>query len=275
MSPIEKDPPGRFREIIRYGEISDMYDVLNALARSLREGNPDMGTVEWYRAIDAYIPGKVPEDTSRMLLDVAGTSCDGQEAAQAKFVYLLLHMKTVLSASERFLGRTEIDEEEVIDVAALRARESMPNIAGNNDHRISILLNGQISRAVKQFVAKCTGSPYQIVNHEDFFTILKAVRGKLAGRPSGLSKQQICKWAETLSDSYGLGAKTLRRFLRAQQEMYFATETTMDEDDVVEEVFHAIRVLILFSRPKFGVHAKPPPLLFYSAKCRAMCNRPP
>jgi hypothetical protein len=28
MSPIEKDPPGRFKEIIRIGEIPDMYDVL-------------------------------------------------------------------------------------------------------------------------------------------------------------------------------------------------------------------------------------------------------
>ncbi len=239
MPHPEINPSEHLRQSIGTARVEDIYDALSSLAWGIRQGDPDMGTLAWYRAIGEQVPGKVSEDTFRMLFDV-GLGSDEKKAAQAKFVYLGLQIKTMLSASERFFGRSEVDENDVMEVATMRVLESMPVVAKKTEP-VSQSVYSQVARAVKLFVAESTGASYQIVDRKDFFAILKTVRGKLAQQPSGLSPFQIRKWAETLSASSGLGTKALRQFLRAQQEIYFGVTTTQDEDDVVDEVFHTIR----------------------------------
>lgn len=239
MPHTEKAPIERLRESVHNGKISDMYAVLDALATSIRERDPFISTVAWYRAIAEHIPGKIPEDIYRTLLDTGVGSRDKKSSAQAKFVYLMLNMKTVFAASERFLGRAEIDEDDVINVAVMSVLDSMPVLRTKKENLSSSVFR-EVEFAVLGYMVEVSGAPYRIVKHRDFFSILDTIRKTLNKYPYGMSYQQICIVAEKLDARFNIGQQSLMLFIRAQQQIYFGEDVVLCEDDMIDQTARTV-----------------------------------
>lgn len=108
------------------GTIQQISSDIDVIGISIREQNPDMPVLEWYKTMEEVLPGRIDLQKQEEAL---AASKDPQTSRDGKKVFLFFNLKTIFSALEDHWTNNPSLDEELLQAAVFCVYERIPNIS--------------------------------------------------------------------------------------------------------------------------------------------------
>lgn len=222
----------RFKQVT----VAEMSELLDEIIAEITETNTNMEFFDLCKELANILPGKLPNEVNQGVLQaVANIDVNTRKLGEKAIIYL--NLKTILTVVDGFANIEKENKEELLMVAILGVIENINRIKPY--FGISQQIHHAARRGIVRYIATRDKIPVGIVEHPDFPIILSSVNKALTER-GALSKEEVEKLANELSEKTGIHTRNLIRYIKNKKIIIgfndLRKKETLQEDNVVDTV---------------------------------------
>lgn len=226
--------------------VVEMARVLNTTFADIRGENPQASIVELYRLFADQLPYFISSKSQLETLQ-AIKSEDPQISKAGTQTFILLYMKSILSAAEPYLTGNPDQDDDLIQAGIANLLTNIPRIALNNSYAHSQYVHVRVlvRTGIVQETANQKNLPVSWVkNNLDAKLdtepgVAELIDASFIDHPYGLTKEQIRKAAKEISEKTGIPSGSILSVIQTRNFLLSDAEP-MNEEDLVDAAFRSI-----------------------------------
>lgn len=210
--------------------ISGLGENLDRFVWGIRQHDSEITTYRLFQELAEKIPYHIPEETSQKALQ-AITSTDPDTRRMGNTVALMLHARTILSATAHLLDKPPEDEAENDDIFHAAILSATEYLSGT---RTVVHLSQSIYQASRwgaaTYIASRFGLPVNLVDNPLFKPIKDEITSKLEDNNYRLSDPEIDELVNNLHEETKTPEEDLLRIVNSLR--FWGSRTRQDIDEV-------------------------------------------
>lgn len=226
--------------------VVEMARVLNTTIADIREANPQASAVELYRLFADQLPYFI-SSKSQLEAIRATKSEDPQISKAGNQTFILLNMKSILSAAEPYLTGNPDQDDDLIQAGIANLLTNIPRITLNHSYEPSqyVHISGLARTGIVQETANQKSLPVSLVKNSLDTELdtkpgaAELIDASFIDHPYGLTKEQIIKAAKEIGETTGMPAESILPVIQARNFLLNDAEP-MNEEDLVDTAFRSI-----------------------------------
>lgn len=208
--------------------------VLNTAFAEIQERHPHAGTVQLYRLFTEELPYFISSE-SQLVVSQAIENEDCDISGIGKRVFILLNMRTVLSAAEKYFTGNPDQDDDLMQAGIIHLltgiSKPMTDNQTNNTYQYVYSL---VKTGVAQEIASKENLPVDWVR--DFrISVVQLIDELFTDYPYGLTEERISKTAWDISEKTGIPAASIKTVINGKNYLVRnPSDETTDEEDLIE-----------------------------------------
>lgn len=216
--------------------IEGMERILSEAIANIQERNPNAGTVKLYRLLAEQLPSFTGHE-SQLEAVLAMTNDDPKISRAGASVFVLLNIKSILSAAEPYLKEKPEQEDDLIQAGITHLLTALPAFPLDNFDQIGAYIHRPIITGITQEIAAKENLPVGWIRDNSYIIITRLIEESFIDYPYGLTKEQILDVAKNISGKTGKPTSSIIPIIKHRNPPSEKNKP-MDEDDLINLAFN-------------------------------------
>lgn len=208
----------------KQGTIAEIAQLADRLIEEIRDKNPDLAGLDFWREIASQIP-RIPQVKQEEAMQ-AIASIDSNVAQQGRKALFIMSLPTAISAAEQFFTQNSAENEEILHTAL----EGMFEQFGKPKpgFRLKIDLYNAAQRSIIEFMQDEYGVPQAWLRDTKYAReIIERVR--ILFNPKGVSRNVLSRIVKELSEEFGVNKDQLFEYFMIYNDQLAAKDRPPDD----------------------------------------------
>lgn len=217
----------------KQADLAEMGEIVDSIIEKIYRKNPSIRPLDFYGQIVEELPYFIPREKQEEVIQGLA-SIDSNTVSIARKFVVLVNMKTIINAVEKFFTLNRDDNEELIDGVVTSLFDEISRIKFSQHLTTSIY--NMAERAAAELIAQKENMPVGLILSRKHKAIKNAVDELLKDTNHELTDKVINFNAERLSEKFNIQPGYIRAYIHYRNSLDTGNIQIQDEDDIVNMI---------------------------------------